>query len=752
MDEESTRENKINHMLEKSGWSTDDRTSEGTYKTEIKTSSMDVGQKEGFADYILYDENMNPIAVIEAKSDEKPSIGNLQQAKRYAKTLEEHTPHRTNSGHIPFVYATNGDEIWFQDLREKAPQKKQIGAFHSLDTLHKKLWFDYNEIHETLDSYDTKKFDGKLWDNQKEGIENIESAIRKCKRKILVQMATGTGKTRMAMAQTYRLLESQHVDKVLFIPNTTHLAEQSKGSFENYEMNGKMFKDFYSVTNFKEDENPYVGDVVVTTLQKMYREINRDDKNLDPSTFDLIITDECHEFIYNKYGDVINYFDSIVLGLTATPSERTIGYFGEPVYKYGYEDGVSDGKIVPFNKIDHIKTKITMDGVEKNGRVYPSTALGTEITVPSTHRTAAQYLRDDMSNDDEITLVFAKNDKHARHIVNDFQEVFSDKPEDYIQRITYTVRDSNGVIKRLESTDHNPKIGVTVDMVSTGVDVRPLENIVFLRPVKSPVLYNQMIGRATRQYTFDDGREKSSFDVYDFVGLRDYFEDVPPFNTKTYEGSKTDDGESTESESSNLEVVYKKDEYISSEVVFPTKSGEELNREEYRERFEEYVKSNIDSNDVFRKVVEQDPSKDDIEELEKILRSTEEMFVLDRLKEAYEINSGTVLDFVYSVISDSDEIMLKSERIQVAKNTLYENYRLSEKEKKWIDLIANFRNNSSGSVKKKDFTYPPLCSEGGWKSAVSDFGGSERLEMILESFEEVQRDPPVNKINNKENI
>lgn len=742
MNEKETRKNKIDNMLEDAGW-TNSRENEsgGCYREEIHTESMETSDQEGFSDYILYDENMNPIASVEAKSDEKPSIGNLQQSRRYAKTLNQNTPYLTDSGSLPFIYATNGDEIWFKDRRKNAPLKKKIGCFHNLDNLKNKFKnINYNKHYRNLDKYNLPEFDDKLWDHQQEAIENIEKNIRKNKRKILVKMATGTGKTRMAMAETHRLLRSGLVNKVLFIPNTTHLSNQSKASFENYITNEKPFSNSYSVTTFEDSEdNPYIGDVVVTTLQKMYQEINSDSKSLDPSTFDLIITDECHEFIYNKYGQVIDYFDSIILGLTATPAEKTIGYFGDPVYNYGYDDGVSDGHIVPYNKIDYVRTKITMNGVEKNGKTYPSTALGSQITVPSTHREAAKYIKED-TDDDEITLVFAKNDEHARHIVKDFQEVYSDKPDDYIQRITYKVRDDQGRIKALRSTKNQPTIAVTVDMVSTGIDVKPLENIVFLRPVKSPVLYNQMIGRATRTYEFDDGSKKCSFDVYDFVGVRNYFDDVPPFNTEHYKSGNYDNDDSTEGESDNdLEIIYKKDKYMTNKVIFPTRDRRELTKDEFKNAFENYIETKLNSHDeLFKKIDNQDYTRKDIEKLENKLRKTDEIFILNRLKTAYETKGGNILDFIYSVVSESDEIILKEQRINNAKKDILNNskFRFSSEEEEWIKSISNFRKNSKGRVSLSDFTYPPLSTKGGLSSAINDFGSEERLKMIINYFEE----------------
>ncbi|PAU83138.1 hypothetical protein CK500_10030 [Halorubrum salipaludis] len=735
--EEQAR-NQIDQQLMKAGWEYLGKhinydelgTASGTgYIEELETET-------GPVDYgLLIDGNLT--AIIESKPKLESAAGHFQQAERYVKSVEG--PHATGEDYgIPVAYVATGSQTYLYDFRKYAPTSRSISSFHTPEGLNRLVTRNYHGAQEWLQDHPASEFDPDLWDHQKRCSDAVDKNISDGKRRMLIQMATGAGKTRTAQAITYRLLQSGFADRILFVPDTRKLAEDAYDSFSGYDPTGAPpFRDRYRIVNLEEEEADRLnrGEVVITTLQKMYYLLDNDEVDFQPGDFDVIISDECHRSVYENegYGGVFQQFDAIEIGLTATPTKRTVARFDNNlILKYGYEDAVSDGHVVPF-QMYALETEITMSGVidDKTGEYYPPDALGSEVLVPDTHRKVGQEIRNQMEDENELTLIFARNDNHATRIVQDLREtVFSDKPDNYIQKITYKSDRPNDTLSRFSDPyDPSPAIAVTVQMVSTGVDIRPLKNVVLLNPVKSPVLFNQMLGRGTRVY--DD---KTHFNIYDCVGALEYFEGVPPFGTLDY-GSPASSSESSgerdgSDEKEGPAIVDVPDEVLRSEPVFPTETGERLTAEGFRRAFRSDVRAEAEK---FQQEIEEAP---DIETANNALRAhlqeLSRYFVPVFLEKAYEpITEGEehlLIDFVNEALTG--RLPKFSERVEHTRTVLDE-YEFTEVEQEYVELMAATAEPPNG-VSSSDFYDPPLSNIGGLKRANKEFTTLRPQELIDE--------------------
>ena len=407
----------------------------------------------------------------------------------------------------------------------------------------------------------------------------------------LIRITTGAGKTRSAMALTVRLLESGYADNILYIPDSRGISDQVKTDYIEYDPLGtsNSFSDNYIVEDLQDNVSHRLetANVVVTTLQKMYEIAQDDPSRLSAGKFDVIITDECHRSIYNSdgYGQVLDQIDAVEIGLTATPTKKTVQRFNDNrVVDYGYNQALVDGHVVPY-EANQIKTKITMDGVERDGEYYPAKDLGRKFSVPDTHRKAAERIHDEIDEKTELILIFAVSDAHATEIVHDLRQAgpFADERSEFIQKITYNADAPEQTLKNFKDPYSPPYIAVTVQKIEAGIDIRPLENVVMLRPVKSPVLFNQMVGRGTR--TYDD---KDKFRLFDFVGVLDYFDYLPPFGTEDHERDEGgESGRSNEADQSDdFEIINEPDEVVLSKRYFQLERIDgKITGKEYRQQF-----------------------------------------------------------------------------------------------------------------------------------------------------------------------
>jgi type I restriction enzyme, R subunit len=546
----------------------------------------EVPMKEGKADYLLCVDR-KAIGVIEAKKVGTLLSGVAEQSVQYAESLPDFME-AVVSGRLPFVYESTGAETFFTDYRDPDPRARTVFAFHRPETL--RGWVaESSALRARLRQMPTLVTTGMRL-CQIEAIQNLEASFADNHPRALIQMATGAGKTFTAVSFIYRLIKYAGARRVLFLIDRSNLGRQAVTEFQQYTTpdTGRKFTEIYNIQHLSSSSIDPVARVTVSTIQRLYSVLRGEEladdidevsgfelAAADPGpreiqytpaipieTFDFIVTDECHRSIYDLWRQVLEYFDAFLIGLTATPSKQTIGFFKQNlVMEYGHEQAVTDGVNVGYD-VYRIRTQVTEHGglIEKGLYIdrrsketrktrwerldedlgYVAKDLDRSIVVPSQIRIVLQTFKDVVFTElfpgrklVPKTVVFAKDDSHAEDIVRICREVFG-KGNDFCKKITY--KTYNPETKRYEKSDSliqefrtSPqlRIAVTVDMIATGTDIRPLECLLFFRDVRSRVYFEQMKGRGTRVLSPTDlqavsGAEataKTHFVIIDAVGV-----------------------------------------------------------------------------------------------------------------------------------------------------------------------------------------------------------------------------------------
>ena len=527
----------IDTMLEDAGWV------EGKdWMNEVKLPGMPNKSDIGYADYVLYDDAHKPLAVIEAKRMCVDVVKGRQQAKLYADLIEK------QYGRRPVIFLTNGFETRIVD--GQYPERR-IASIYSKRDLEK--WFN---LRATRTSLSHVMVDKKIADRyyQKAAIKAVCTSFgEKNRRKALLVMATGSGKTRTIIALCDVLLKNGWIKNILFLADRNSLVTQAKRSFVN------LLPDF-SVTNLCEEKNNYKAHGVFSTYQTMMNcidSVNDDDGKLFTcGYFDLVICDEAHRSIYNKYQDIFNYFDAPLVGLTATPKDEvdknTYQIFelenGVPTYGYELAQAVKDGYLVDFLSVE-TSLKFMEQGIvydelsEKEKEDYENTFGSSDDSVPL--GISASALNSWVFNEDTIkkvlhilmenglridygeklgkTIIFAKNHDHAEKIFEVFNKEYPNLPE-YAKVIDNYMTYAQTAIDEFSEPGKLPQIAISVDMLDTGIDVPEVLNLVFFKKVMSKAKFWQMIGRGTRLCPkLIDGEDKKKFYIFDFCNNFEFF-------------------------------------------------------------------------------------------------------------------------------------------------------------------------------------------------------------------------------------
>ncbi len=583
----------IDNKLEESGWLIINRNEyrPGLQAVAIRELILK-GQKE--ADYVLM-LNGKAAAILEAKREEiqldNPKL--IAQAEGYTNKLLPWC--RFWEDPIKLIYLSNGREIAFKDAHDIGSSYKKISSFPRPIDLAKLLRLEDPFAGLPILSK------GSLRTCQFEAIVNFEQSLRKGKRRALMVLATGAGKTFTACAIAYRILTYTKAQRVLFLVDRNNLGAAALQAFGEFKVQGtdKKFSEIYGVEKLGRQSMDGSARVVVSTIQRLYSVLSGQAEEIDEITedatqqpddqdiplpenpqlpknfFDLIIIDECHRSIYSSWKAVLNYFDSaILLGMTATPIPESLSFFdGNIVSNYTLEQSIADGVNVPC-RIYRIRTKITEEGgtvkvgekveikANKTGEVwerttkqpqeFSKTEVNRSILVPDQIRKILQKYKSIVyttlypnrePNFDYLpkTLIFAASDNHAKKVVEIAKEVFNRTDDQFVQRITYSAEDSNGLIKSFR-TDTDFRIAVTVTLVATGTDIKPLEVLIFLNDVRSETLYTQMRGRGVRTISPDQLRNvtpnatrKDLFYLIDAVGVTESEKIVPDIGKGEYE-------------------------------------------------------------------------------------------------------------------------------------------------------------------------------------------------------------------------
>jgi type I restriction enzyme R subunit len=538
LSEYKTRKIYIDSMLVDSGWV------EGrNWANEVEVDGMPNDSGKGYADYVLYDDAMRPLAVIEAKKTCVDVAKGREQARLYADSLERKYHRR------PVIFLTNGFDTRIIDGQYPERACAAIWSKRDLEKWFNLLAMRTSLKHIVVDS----KIAGRYY--QEAAIKAVcESFDEKNRRKALLVMATGSGKTRTVIALCKVLMDAGWIKNVLFLADRTALVTQAKRSFVN------LLPDL-SVSNITEEKDNYNAHCIFSTYQTMINLIDtakdEEGKIFSSGHFDLVICDEAHRSIYNKYRDIFNYFDALLVGLTATPKDEidrnTYQVFdlenGVPTYGYDLEQAVKDGYLVNYQSIE-TKMKFLQIGIhyddlteeekeeyedcftDENGKVpefIESSALNSWVFNEDTIRKVLQTLMDkglkiDYGEKIGKTIIFAKNHEHAEKILQVFHKYYSWLPDDFAKVIDNQIKFSQHSIDEFSDPAKMPQIAISVDMLDTGIDVPEVLNLVFFKKVLSKAKFWQMIGRGTRLCPgLIDGNDKDKFYIFDFCGNFEFF-------------------------------------------------------------------------------------------------------------------------------------------------------------------------------------------------------------------------------------
>ena len=596
--EQQARAN-IDKLLEQAGWSVQDAGSVNLYAASgVAVREFRLKPGHGAADYLLY-VDQKAAGVVEAKPEGSTLTGVEVQSEKYSTGLPDNLPaHRRP---LPFLYESTGAETQFTNRLDPEPRSRLVFSFHTPETLS--TWIGASEtqgvaqhrLKEEMDIYVAAHNlrqrlrampplnTSGLWPVQERAIRNLEESLAAGRPRALVQMATGSGKTFMACNQVYRLIKHAGARRVLFLVDRSNLGRQTLREFQGFTTpdEGRKFTELYNVQLLQSSRIDPMSRVCIATIQRVYHSLKGEELapeleemsgfdaaafQRDPApveynpqipieTFDVIITDECHRSIYNLWRQVLEYFDGFLIGLTATPSRQTFGFFYQNlVMEYDHKQAVVDGVNVDFDTY-RIRTRITEQGatvdaeyyVDRRDRLtrkvrwerleedltYTPSQLDRDVVAEDQIRTVIQTFRDKLfteifptRRDVPKTIIFAKDDSHADDIVRVVREEF-DKGNDFCQKITYrtTGAKPEDLLTSFRNS-YNPRIVVTVDMIATGTDIKPVEVVFFMRNVRSRSFFEQMKGRGVRTISptdfnsvTPDARNKDRFVIVDAVGV-----------------------------------------------------------------------------------------------------------------------------------------------------------------------------------------------------------------------------------------
>jgi type I restriction enzyme R subunit len=592
IDEAATR-TIIDTQLRARGWEVDTQTLRHAAGTRpAKGHNFAIAEwptKNGPADYALF-VGLQCIAVVEAKRGNKNVSGAIDQAQRYSRGFRFDGGAEPTGGpwpdvgdkrfFVPFVFSANGrpylkqieteSGIWFRDARIPTNHRRSLADWPTPEGLKGMLEVDAEAAHAVLKS-EAIEFAFPLRDYQRRAIQTVEARLATGSRRMLIAMATGTGKTKLAIAMLYRLLTAKRFRRVCFVVDRNALGTQAAGEFQTTRVvPAKTFADIFGLKGLDSVKPETETKVHICTIQGLVKRVlyANDPTEVPPvDQYDLMIVDECHrgylldremsdaelsfrsqEDYISKYRRVLEHFDAAKIGLTATPALHTVEIFGDPVFTYSYREAVIDGYLIDHDPPVQITTALAQAGIkfdkgERIELVDPRTGhidlahtpdeLKFEVedfnkrvvTVAFNHTVAAELANHIDPSLPGKTLIFAINDAHADIVVDEmkkaFREVYGEIEDAAVRKVTGSVDRVGDLIKAYRN-DSFPKVAVTVDLLTTGIDVPKIENLIFLRRVNSRILYEQMLGRATRPC---DEIGKETFRIFDAVDLYSHLQD-----------------------------------------------------------------------------------------------------------------------------------------------------------------------------------------------------------------------------------
>lgn len=588
LDEAATRA-LVDQQLRDSGWEADTKSLRHASGTRpAKGRNLAIAEwptASGPADYALF-AGLTLVGVVEAKRKRKNVSSAIDQAERYSSSISASGDFEFAGGpwgkhKVPFVFAANGRSylkqietesgIWFRDTRRSANHRRALANWPTPEGLSGQLEIDHDAAATALKEMPFE-FGFPLRGYQKSAIKAVEQQLETGRRSMLLAMATGTGKTKLAIALLYRLLATKSFRRICFVVDRSALGDQAAGEFTTTKIvSGKAFADIFGLKKLADVTPESETKVHICTIQGLVKRVlyAADSSEAPPvDQYDLMVIDECHrgylldremsdaelsfrgqEDYISKYRRVLEYFDAAKVGLTATPALHTTEIFGDPIFTYSYRQAVIDGYLIDHEPPVRIETALARAGIvfEKDKQLdllntqtgeinlarapdeihFEVEQFNKQVVTAEFNRVVAEELAKHI--DPALpgkTLVFAATDAHADIVVSAIKKAFAEKygeiDDAAVKKITGSV-DNVGTLIRSFRNDASPKIAVTVDLLTTGVDVPSITNLVFLRRVNSRILYEQMIGRATRLCP-EIGKEV--FRIFDAVDLYPHLQNL----------------------------------------------------------------------------------------------------------------------------------------------------------------------------------------------------------------------------------
>jgi len=730
----------IDRKLREASWDPEDKNQVITEETS----------QAGRADYILKDSRGRGIAVIEAKRFSVDPASAKQQALQYAESIK-----------AEFIFLSNGEEIYFWDYKHRPEQK--VATFYSQRDLEKIQNLRLEQKPVSVIPIPERYFKGGEWrmprPYQKEAIHIMDKALMGGKRKMLLVMATGTGKTDTIALYLKRLFDAGIVNRALFLVDRIPLGVQTKEVFD------EILKDHSSALLYggkPKDES----EIVISTLQTLYSQL----PSLTSGYFDVIISDEAHRTIFGIYSAVLSHFDAIRIGLTATPSgyvdRNTYKLFGcwdeteqkgKPTFVYSIRSGVKEGYLAGYD-IVQIDTKVSLEGVNFEGEDYSPEDLERKINIPARNEQVAQayFAEEEKRGSTTLTtgdpkkprkaIVYAVTKRHAAQLAYYFNQAKPEHKGRFAELITSDTEDPRGAIRRFK-LEELPMIAVSVGMMDTGIDAPMVENLIMVRPTRSPILYQQMRGRGSR---LDQKINKKSFRIYDFAGVTKYFNDESynpyseiakakagvPWGTEVKDFVEQELEmpagfvQVAETAPENIDVIIKR------AYVEVGAEGERIDSDDYQMAWERQIQELAKAEPLVKKVKEgQELSSDESMALAEKLNSPKYYFNEANLREAYHYPPGTLNEFVKTALGIQElptEAQLYDERISELFEAWLIDKQFQPEQTKILRLVKSQYIARRAPIEVSIFNEPIFQHIGGLNHILQIFDGDALKQTIAE--------------------
>ncbi len=708
----------IDELLRAADWDPADKSQ---VLTEQKTDN-------GRADYVLLDRHGQPLAVIEAKKDRINPYTAKQQALPYAKDVD-----------APFIFLSNGDLIYFWDYQNDDARK--VESFYSQQDLERvvKMRSQAKPMAEIPipEHYLRQSESRSLRPYQIEAMQALDHAVELGKRRFLIQLPTGTGKTDLTCLYVRRLMEARRARRVLFLVDRDQLAKQAVEALND------LLGDQYGVYWRKSGTVKQEKMATVCLLQTMissYREYTS-------GYFDVVIADECHRSIYGNWKNALMYFDAIHIGLTATPSQQiernTFEFYNckkqTPDFTYSFQDAVKNRYLVPYRFAKGI-TSIIADGADNDDEHLDPAAFEKNWTNKHTNQLMMKKFDElawekyqELAPGQKVgpgkAIVFAITKQHAARLAEYLNKLHPEHKGDYAHVITSDIPDASEAIRRFKEEDY-PQVAVSVGMLDTGFDCREVLHLVMCRRVRSPILYQQMRGRGTRTAPHID---KRGFVIYDFFRNSEYFNDSDEdFFTGEGWGSGGGGGRRREGGERELIELGLQDEWLEHvHYVEVGPEGERIDKKDYITEWQKIVRA--DKDDAALQKIRNDELLTEAEErkLTDRLNTPRYFFNEDNLRKAYRDPGGTIIDFIKEALG-LVRVKSREEKIQENFQAWLVSKKLTPEQASYLSLLKN-RGVAKGHVELDELFAPPLSLVNAGGRGVELFG-TDGLKQIVDEM------------------